>query len=284
MKNLNKELYKEVEKISLKEIFPDHNFPPGFDYAIIDEENNFLNFCSKKYNLVPNKLIFEPIEEELKMWFNFNKKIKIINGSKFYVDYILKEKFKTPSINDVFPKISVFNSYDGTIKFKKEFGYHKLICSNSLTSPTCMMDKSVSKHYANASNEFDTGSTYEFVGTFIEHTKTFLNKCEVDMKVFEIMNKTKSNVKELERISKIAKFSKIMLRMAKKRYEAEVSDGIVYVNENEERIIHDGSSETLFTVYNALNYAIYNTQPKELPEKKLEKDKRLLKLFYNKKD
>jgi len=42
---------------------------------------------------------------------------------------------------------------------------------------------------------------------------------------------------------------------------------------------HDGSPKTMFTAYNAFNYAIYQLNGKELPEKKLEKDRKLLNKF-----
>ena len=81
---LEKELYKDVEKVELSKILPNRNFPPGFDYGVVDERGNILNFCSKKYNLVHNKDVFLPVEREMEnRGIAYEKKIRIIHDSKF---------------------------------------------------------------------------------------------------------------------------------------------------------------------------------------------------------
>jgi len=78
-KALEKELYKEVTKVHLSEILPDHQYPPSFDHAIVDGNNKILNFCSSIYKVEHNRDVFQPIEEEItKMKLPFKKDIRII--------------------------------------------------------------------------------------------------------------------------------------------------------------------------------------------------------------
>lgn len=269
--NKEQELYKQVEKVSLKDVFQEHNFPPGFTHGVIDENNNILNFCSAKYNLVPNEFIFKPIEQHLQeIGLKYDKRIQIINKAKFYVDYIIKNKCKSPSINDVFPKLIVWNSYDGTTKFRTEFGYHKLICSNGLSSPLINLSKSYYKHVNAVGVDMD--SVEDFTLDFIQSSLDFLSSSKKDIEIFEEMNDVPSKIKDLKIIAKELKYSKMVQNVAEERFVLEIGGGAAYYNENGDATIDDGCNPTMFTVYNALNYSIYNTQFKELPEKKLEKE------------
>ena len=272
---MEKQLFKKVKKVPLNEILPGFTYPPGFDHAVVDENKNILNFCTKKYNLIPNEAIFSPVEFELeKAGFNYKRNIQIINNSKFYVDYILHEnKCKSPTINDVFPKISVWNSYDGKIKFRKEYGYYKLLCLNGLTTSLVQFSGKSAKHYVDSK----TGTTNfndinKSIKSFAASVKTFINQSKSDMELFELMNHYNITKKDIKRILKNIKLSKKVSQIAIDRYNTEVNGGFIFLNETNEEVEHEGSPETLFTLYNALNYAMYNTNVKELPEKKLEKD------------
>jgi hypothetical protein len=276
--NKTEELYKEVEKVSLSDLMPKHNFPPGFECAIVDENKNILNFCSKKYNLVPNKSLFVPIEKTLEsIGIDFSKRVNIINGSKFYVDYILKEKNQSKKVGDVFPKISVVNSYDGTIKFRKEFGYYKLVCENGLTTPTGIHSKRIAKHYKGSENEID--ELNDFISEFPNAVDLFIKSLSYDYKLFEELQGKKADVKQVEEFAKMLNLSKGVTKAAIERFELETKGNFGYRDLDNNLLVHDGGSENLFTVYNCINHAIYNTNVKELPEKKLEKDKSLISLF-----
>ncbi len=218
--------------------------------------------------------MFLPVEQEMEnRGIAYEKKIRIINGSKFYVDYMMKDRFKTPSINDVFPKLSVWNSYDGVLKFRREFGFHKLICSNGLTRPMKNIQSIVSKHSMGITDE---ESISLLVNDTVVDTISFLKDIEKDMDIFEIMNNKEANGRILTSLAKKAGLSKKIVEVAKERFQLETKGGSKYINEYGELVEHSGSPATLFTVYNALNYGIYNTNEKELPEKKIERDKKLL--------
>ena len=144
------QLYKPIEKVALSDIMPKHSFPAGNEFAIVDANKNILNFCSDVYFPKLNSEIFPQVEAGLKAaGLSYKKKINIIGNAKFYVDYIIVERMKTLSVNDVFPKLSIFNSYDGVLKFRKEFGFYKLLCSNGLSRPTEKMSSVSFKHTKN---------------------------------------------------------------------------------------------------------------------------------------
>lgn len=275
--SIQKELFKKVQKVALADIMPGYKFPVGNDFAIIDEHENILNFCSKKYNLVHNENIFLPVEENLKKkGLEFKRNIRIINSSKFYVDYIIKKgtEFK---VNEVYPKISVWNSYDGAMKFRTEFGFYRLVCSNGLTTPTGFHSKTTSKHSTDAiESEIENKGLLE---TFIKSTSNFLFNAKEDLNLYEWMESEKFNIKRLEGIAIKAGLSKKMLETATERYTTEINGGTQYIDINDNLIKHAGTTENMFVGYNALNYAIYNINEKELPEKKLEKDIKLINIM-----
>ena len=268
------QLYKKVEKVELKSLLPNLNFADGLDHAIVDEFGNVLNVCSKKYNLVPNSDVFLPIEDKIKSsGLLYTKKVNIINNSKFYVDYIIKDELKSTQVNDVFPKISIWNSYDGTLKFRREFGFFRLVCSNGLAVPFGLSNTILNKHTTDSFDGFDKSSLNKFVNGFIESTNFFLNKTKEHTKFYEFLNEKGANIKTLEKIAEETNLSKRIIETATDRYKFETESQQLVFNDllNNQRTT-EKAERSLFTVYNALNFGIYNTNEKELPERKLEKD------------
>ena len=250
---INRELYKKVEKKSLTQLLPRYKFPPGFDYAIVDKKKGkILNFCSSRYKLELNSNIFLPVEESLKaLKLPYIRKVKIVNSSKFYVDYIIKDRKNTPSINDVLPKISLWNSYDGVITRRVEMGFYKLICQNGLTTLSKKWQEIWKKHSTDNTSD-------EFVEEFLLSLKGFLNESKKELNVFERMNQKIIKIKTLKRIGQSAGLSERLLLAAVDRFKKEVKGGMTYINEHGESVNHNGSPQSLFTAYNARNYALYN--------------------------
>lgn len=271
-----KELYKKVSKKRLSEILPKYSFPPGQDYVIVDEDNNILNFCSGKYSLVRNEEIFKPIEQHLKeKGYKFIKKIVIINKSKFYVDYIIRDRKDEGEIKGILPRISVWNSYDGGSMMRHEMGFFRTISSSGITRPFDETQKDIYRHATSLSEDFRT--TEEKVSQIVEDTKKFVDNCESDIEIFKKMADKKATKVQVASIGKQIGLSKKMIECAVGRFEIETTAGLEYKNENGETVKHGGSVKNVFTLYNALNYSIYNMNSKELPEKKIEKDKKLMK-------
>ena len=271
IKAKEKELYKPIEKVQLSTLLSKHSFPSGNEYAIIDSDKNILNFCSEVYSPKLNYEIFPQVEQGLTAaGIEFRKKIKIIGNAKFYVDYIIMERMKTISVNDVFPKLSIWNSYDGVIKFRKEFGFYKLICSNGLCRPTEKHSSVSFKHTKN--NNISIGNEIEKIA------KDFIVDSKNDMKIFDRMNHKPATDKTVLQLAEETGLSLHVKQAALDRFKLETSGKLQYLNEHNETVISNGVPKTMFAVYNALNWAINNCNPKELPEKKIEKDRQVLEL------
>ena len=286
----NKELYKTVSKVKLSDILPQYSFPEGEEYAVIDEDKNILNFCSGVYSLIENEKLYLPIEKMIHKQIDkpFEKKVTIINKSKFYVDYIFKtinsDIDNKRKVGDVFPKLSVWNSYDGKLKFRKEFGFYRTVCSNGLSVPFGNKIKTVSKHTMEKNKKetlqellsVNTGEVNQFVNECVSETKEFLEQANNYYERFDVWNQINVNAKDLQNIAKETNLSKKIIEISLERYKKETENNINYVDfENNNKTL-DRQERTLFLVYNALNYGIYNTNFKEHPEKKLEKDLKVI--------
>ncbi|GAH14154.1 unnamed protein product, partial [marine sediment metagenome] len=97
-----------------------------------------LNYCSDRYELVPNEVIFPRIEEELNArGMAFSVAYHAIDNVRFYAKYILEDKNLAigSGSDQVKPMISVNHSYNGLTKYSITFGYFRMVCSNGLVIP-----------------------------------------------------------------------------------------------------------------------------------------------------
>lgn len=278
-KNKNEALYAPVKKVELSTIFPGKSFPRSNDHAILDQHGNFLSFCSSSYNLRENSTLYKPVEDLMREnKIPFDRKINVIEGTKFYVDYIIRDRVKSLTVNDILPKFSIWNSYDGTLKTTMKFGFYRVVCSNGLTRPHGNTFNISKKHRKAIGVEDGLDLSLVNNHNILDSVKVFLNDVKEDMEVYERMNHVQADVNKILSVADKLKFSKNLLDKAVERFALETStnSSLTYVNENGELVKHDGSPATLYTVYNALNYAIYNSNPKELPESKLKRDQLVL--------
>ena len=278
-KAVTKELYKEVSKVELSSIMPGITFPSRHDHAIVDAQGNILSFCSDNYNLRPNSTLFQPLEEQMKSEkIPFDRKVTIREGTRFYVDYIIGERVKGPSVNDILPKFSVWNSYDGTLRTVLKFGFYRVVCSNGLAVPHGKTVDVYKKHYkaSKAADGIDISAMDS--ARIVEPFREFLNSTKEYLGIYENLNNVDADVKKIIEICEKLKFSKAIVDTAVDRFNKETSSDrtLTYVNENGELVTHDGSPASLYTAYNAINYAIYNNNPKEYPEVKLKRDEMVL--------
>lgn len=278
-KNKKEALYAPVKKVELSTIFPGKSFPRSNDHAILDQHGNFLSFCSSSYNLRENSTLYKPVEDLMREnKIPFDRKINVIEGTKFYVDYIIRDRVKSLTVNDILPKFSIWNSYDGTLKTTMKFGFYRVVCSNGLTRPHGNTFNISKKHRKAIGVEDGLDLSLVNNHNILDSVKVFLNDVKEDMEVYERMNHVQADVNKILSVADKLKFSKNLLDKAVERFALETStnSSLTYVNENGELVKHDGSPATLYTVYNALNYAIYNSNPKELPESKLKRDQLVL--------
>lgn len=275
----NEALYAPVKKVQLDSVFPGKTFPKANDHAIVDQHGNFLSFCSSSYNLRDNSTLYKPVEDLMREnKIPFDRKINIVEGTKFYVDYIIRDRVKSLTVNDILPKFSIWNSYDGTLKTTMKFGFYRVVCSNGLTRPHGNTFNISKKHRKAVAAEDGLDLSLVNNTHILDSVKVFLSDVKDDMEVYERMNQVQADVKKILSVADKLKFSKNILDKAVERFALETStnSSLTYVNENGELVKHDGSPATLYTVYNALNYAIYNSNPKELPEAKLKRDQLVL--------
>lgn len=272
-------LFAPVSKVELSSILPGKSFPRANDHAILDQNGNILSFCSSSYNLRENSTLYKPLEGLMKeQKIPFDRKIKVVDNTKFYVDYIIRDRVKSLTVNDILPKFSIWNSYDGTLKTTIKFGFYRVVCSNGLTRPVGSTVNIASKHRKAVKAEDGMDLSLATNNNILDSVKLFLTEVKQDMEVYEQLNQIKADVNNILKVSDKLKLSKSIVDSAVERFNKETSTNrsLTYVNENGELVTHDGSPQTLYTVYNALNYAIYNCNPKELPEAKLKRDQLVL--------
>lgn len=114
--------------------------------GIIDGEEIDLNYCSPRYELVPNASIFPEIENILNAAkINFNVTYEQIANVRFYADYHLTDNRFAYTMNgtadSIYPMIRVRHSYNGMTKYAITFGYFRLVCSNGLVIPVEEMNE-----------------------------------------------------------------------------------------------------------------------------------------------
>ncbi len=278
-KSINAELYKEVSKVELSSMLPGVKFPSRHDHAIVDKDGNILSFCSDNYNLRTNSSLFEPLEDRMKSEkIPFDRKVVIRDGTRFYVDYIIGDRVKGPSVNDILPKFSVWNSYDGTLRTVMKFGFYRVVCSNGLAVPHGKTVDVYKKHYKASKVADGIDISAMDSARIVEPFREFLNSTKEYLGIYENLNNVEADVKKILDICEKLKFSKAITDTAVNRFSLETATNgsLTYVNENGELVTHDGSPATLYTAYNAINYAIYNNNPKEYPEVKLKRDELVL--------
>lgn len=99
-----------------------------------------LNYCSPRYELVPNDTIFPKVEEILKAnKIDYTAHYAHSNHVRFYAKFIIEDErfaYKMKGTNDVIKFIWEFqHSYNGLTKYKGVCGFHRLVCTNGLTVP-----------------------------------------------------------------------------------------------------------------------------------------------------
>ena len=100
-----------------------------------------LNYCSDRYELVPNEDIFPVIRMILVMHgIQFTERYFMLNNARFYAEFIIEDSrfaYQMPgSAGDIIkPMLKVQHSYNGLTKYAITFGYFRLVCSNGLVIP-----------------------------------------------------------------------------------------------------------------------------------------------------
>lgn len=274
MEKIYDNLYFPVEKLPLAKIIS--NKPPkGKEFVIMDKNSkSFLSFCSKDYKLRKNSTLYKSYEKELKNEnIPFIKETTTFDNTKFYVRYVLFEPIKSKLITDLLPIACIWNSYDGTVKTQIKFGYKKFLANNRFSRPSICNIHSASKH---SSDQPDNT-----INQFISFTKEFIRQIKTDIAIYEQLTKIPASKKDFDKIINKVKLSAEARDKALVQMEKEKHGHIKYKNHLQEELIHHGNEISLFSIYSAINFAIYNTNKKELPEIKCKKDCILIEQVIN---
>ena len=108
--------------------------------GIVNDEEIDLNYCSPRYELVPNEMIFPKVEEIFnKKGIAFSAQYSHTDNARFYGNYTIEDQrfgYKMAGTNDVIKFVWNFqHSYNGLTKYKGIAGFFRLICVNGLVVP-----------------------------------------------------------------------------------------------------------------------------------------------------
>lgn len=120
------------EAIELLESHPDTK-------RVFDKEID-LNYCSPRYELVPNETIFPKVEEVFReKEIDFSVQYSHTHNARFYGNFIIEDPrfaYKMNGTNDVIKFIWNFqHSYNGLTKYKGIAGFYRMVCTNGLVVP-----------------------------------------------------------------------------------------------------------------------------------------------------
>lgn len=114
--------------------------------GIIGNDPYHLNYCSSRYELVPNQEIFPVIEDILnKNGIEFESHYTHTKYSRFYAKYVITDPrfaYIMNGTNDVIRFVWNFqHSYNGLTKYRGTAGFYRQICTNGLMVPIKAMNK-----------------------------------------------------------------------------------------------------------------------------------------------
>lgn len=234
-------LFYPVEKVLAKDYAPDLSFTSDNEYYIIrpDQENLVLNTCSEQYELITNKELILPFYDKLKKDHNIEVNVRWMNHASFKLDFVFKDMpKKIRKVGDIFPRVSMLNSYDSSLKYQFDCGFFRLTCSNGASVPHGERIHIKTVHKAVAKGA---------VKKTIEGIEEFLLKSDNILKAYDPLIENRLRMAQAEsRIAELIEeeiFPARSLDIAVNRLKLEASQG-------EE--IND------FLVYNAMNYALNN--------------------------
>lgn len=234
-------LFYPVEKVLAKDHAPDLTFTRDNEYYIIrpDKDNLVLNSCSEQYHLITNKELIMPFFNKLKKDHNIEVNVRWSDYASFKLDFVFKDQpLKIRRVGDIFPRASMLNSYDSSIKYQFDCGFYKLICQNGASIPhgERIHIKTVHKAVAKGAVE-----------KTIEGIENFLLKADNILKAYDPLIENRLRMAQAE--------ARIAELIEEEIFPARSKD--IAVNRLK---LEAGQGEEIndFLVYNAMNYALNN--------------------------
>lgn len=227
-----------VHKVESKEILPGYSFTQQQAYAIVVDTpkgKKIVNHCSKQYHLVTNQQIIEPLLETLE-GYNIDFLISNKMDCRFSLDVLLHDiKMDVGKKDPIIPKLRMYNSYDGRLKYQFHMGFFRMICSNGMVVPVeGFEDKNVflkMRHTPSLGSYVEKNAIIDMIESFKHHSKEFtaplieLSKSKVgniEERIKEVIDNTKFPSRKIEDV-----VDRIQIEMAELKTNV-VTDWLVY--------------------------------------------------------
>ena len=227
--------------------------------GIIDGQEIDLNYCSPRYELVPNTEIF-PVVRQILVNHNiqFTENYYSLNNARFYAEYVIEDQrfsYKIGGSNGdiVKPMLRVQHSYNGLTKYMINFGYYRMVCSNGLVIPIDEMKEYnmyvTGKHTQSIKRSLEKLSntiTY-FAENAAQITSAITAKYDelagnevtnVDDRIKEVLNAAKINIRENNKFNTLD-YIKNRISGEIDLYGGRTNDWLIYNAVNQ--YIHDDS-------------------------------------------
>lgn len=218
-----------------------------------------VNVCSADYGLVSNESLIMPIWDALSQEYdNLEVRVTMLDYSQFYIDIVVKNKplMGATKKDAIFPRVRIYNSYNGAVKFSFFMALYRLICSNGATAP--VPDSEKRGTFMHTAQLKDDGSAAESVmaklGPFIEKSKQIVRGYD------PLIQHTLTQAAAIERIAEVQEntdFPKKLVEHAAARLTLESSELKQPIND--------------YLVYNAINYALFQSGESALADHKKDK-------------
>lgn len=253
-----KGLYFPVEKVENPEIANGVELPSGLQYAVKvtkpDGGIRTVNYCSELYHLVPNEEVIPLFLDEISRYYQVDVSYRVSGWSKFFIDFIIKDQaVEIMKRDNIYPKLRVINSYDGSVRYQYIAGIWRQICGNGMgvwDSKTRL----TKMHTPAIGEEVSFSKVMELVSQFIlnidEHTEVYqeLNGSEVDdpaARIEEVIEETKFPTSLHEDVLFRLEEEKAQLNVS------QISDWLIYnafnyqLNHNEDLKAKENKKETM---------------------------------------
>ncbi len=255
-------LFFPVEKVEISEMIPGLETTSGLSHAIIVEPHKgkkvLVNTCSKQYSLVPNAEIIKPLADMLSGEYEIRvSEASVHDYAKTFVDLVfIKTGQQILDKDDIFAKIRLANSYDGSIKFYYNFGFYRLVCTNGLAVPIGDNQKKFKSLHV-VGEDMSLGNLSD---RFMRDTQDFLQKAGMLTEGFHELAQAKyrsleNAKKRIEEVLEYTDYPKKTAPLAEARLETERAMGFELSD---------------YLIYNAMNWALDNNEESKLQTHKIE--------------
>lgn len=249
--------------------------------GVVNGEEIDLNYCSPRYELVPNANIFPVVEQIFKANnIDFSVMYQQINNARFYAEYIIEDPrfaYRFEGTNDVIKfRFSFQHSYNGLTKYMGIAGFYRLVCSNGLIVPVAEMDeynlKLQGKHTQSIKDSLVKFN--DLLNHLIQNLGVVKNS--ITKKYQLLTAKSRTNLDE--RLREVLKGSKVAIIENKKFNLIDHLSEIV--TREQYQLGYNAPNDWL--IYNAINNYLYdNNFNIAAPEKRRETDSKVMEWLLN---